>query len=153
MAREWTEWKSQLALLEGVRWQRLVLLPSYDRLELHGFSDASQLAYSTMIYIKSSCGEVSKCSLVMCKNRVAPQKSLTIPRLELMGALLLARLMAVVVAFLGHLKIDSIVYYTDSMNVLYWLRTEHCMWAVFVACQDQGDKLLVELCRLEVGEN
>ena len=135
VAREWTEWKSQLVLLEGVRWQRPVLLPSYDRLELHGFSDASQLAYSAMIYIKSSCGEVSKCSLVMCKNRVAPQKSLTIPRLELMGALLLARLMAVVVAFLGHLKIDSIVYYTDSMNVLYWLRTEHRMWAVFVACR------------------
>ena len=135
VAREWIEWRSQLPILEGVRWQRHALLPSHDRLELHGFSDASQLAYSAAVYIKSSHGGVSQCNLIMCKNRVAPQKKLSIPRLELMGALLLARLMAVVVAFLKHVRIDSIVYYTDSMNVLYWLRTEHRMWAVFVACR------------------
>ena len=43
--------------------------------------------------------------------------------------------MAVVAAFFKHLKIDAIVYYSDSMNVLYWLRSEHRMWAVFVACR------------------
>lgn len=135
VSSEWIEWMSQLSLLEGVRWQRHALLPNHDRLELHGFSDASQLAYAAVVYIKSSRGEESECNLIMCKNRVSPQKKLSIPRLELMGALLLARLMAVVVAFLKHLKIDSIVYYSDSMNVLYWIRTEHRMWAVFVACR------------------
>ena len=135
LAKCWMEWRDELPLLEEVRVQRHALLPNHDRLELHGFSDASQSAYAATIYIKSSCGEESTCHLIMCKNRVAPQKKLTIPRLELMGALLLARLMAVVVAFLKHLKIDSIVYYTDSMNVLYWIRTEHRMWAVFVACR------------------
>ena len=135
IAKDWSEWQEQLVLLEEVRVQRNVLLPNYDRLELHGFSDASQLAYSAVIYIKSSRGDDSSTHLIMCKNRVAPQKKLTIPRLELMGALLLARLMAVVAAFLKHLKIDAIVYYSDSMNVLYWLRSEHRMWAVFVACR------------------
>ena len=135
IAQDWSEWQEQLPLLEKVRAQRHVLLPNHDRLELHGFSDASQLAYSACVYIKSSRGGESTCHLIMCKNRVAPQKKLTIPRLELMGALLLARLMAVVAAFLKHLKIDAIVYYTDSMNVLYWLRSEHRMWAIFVACR------------------
>ena len=133
--KEWTEWRDQLVLLERVRVQRHVLLPKYDRLELHGFSDASQSAYAAVVYIKSSSGKETASNLIMCKSRVAPQKKLSIPRLELMGALLLARLMAAVVAYLKHLKIDSIVYYTDSMNVLYWIRTEHRMWAVFVACR------------------
>ena len=135
VASKWIEWREQLPLLEEVRWQRHALLPGFDRLELHGFSDASKVAYSAAVYLKSSRGEVSQSHLVMCKNRVSPQKELSIPRLELMGALLLARLMAVVVAFLKPYQIDSIVYYTDSMNVLYWLRTEHKMWAVFVACR------------------
>ena len=131
----WKEWRDQLILLEKVRIHRHVLLPKYDRLELHGFCDASQAAYAAVVYIKSFCGDDSVSNLIMCKNRVAPQKKLSIPRLELMGALLLARLMAVIVAFLKHLKIDAIVYYTDSMNVLYWIRSEHRMWAVFVSCR------------------
>ena len=135
VAVKWLEFRSQLFILERVRVQRHILLPGAQRIELHGFSDASLSAYSAVIYVKSSRDSDSQCSLVMCKNRVAPKKKLTIPRLELMGALLLARLMAVVVAFLRHVKIDSIVYYTDSMNVLYWISTEHRMWAVFVACR------------------
>ena len=133
--KQWREWRDQLELLERARVQRHVLLPKYDGLELHGFSDASQSAYSAVVYIKSTCGTASASNLIMCKNRVAPQKKLTIPRLELMGALLLARLMAVIVAFLKHLKISSIVYYSDSQNVLYWIRTEHRMWGVFVSCR------------------
>ena len=133
IAEKWGEFKSQLHFLERVRVQRHMLLPNHDRLELHGFSDASQSAYAAAIYVKSSCGELSSCHLLECKNRVAPQKKLSIPRLELMGAVLLARLMAVVIACLKGVKVDLIVYYTDSMNVLYWIRTEHKMWSVFVA--------------------
>ena len=133
--RVWREWLDQIPFLEGVRVQRHVLLPEYDRLELHGFSDASQSAYAATVYIKSSRGSKSACHLIMCKSRVAPQKDFTIPRLELMGAVLLARLMATVVAFLKHLKFEAIVYYTDSMNVLHWIRTEHRLWSVFVACR------------------
>lgn len=135
IAERYTEFRSQLSFLERVKVQRHILLPNYDRVELHGFSDASQSAYAAAIYLKSSCGGVSTCHLLECKNRVAPQKKLSIPRLELMGAVLLARLMAVVVACLKGIKIDLVVYYTDSMNVLYWIRTEHKMWSVFVACR------------------
>ena len=132
---KWNEFRSQLSCLERVRVQRHILLPNHDRVELHGFSDASMSAYAAAIYVKISCGEVSSSHLLESKNRVAPQKRLSIPRLELMGAVLLARLMAVVVACLKGVKIDAVVYYTDSMNVLYWLRTEHRMWSVFIACR------------------
>ena len=57
---------------------------------LYGFCDASTMAYSAVVYIvreddvqKSSC-------FVVSKTRVAPLKSRTIPRLELLSAILLA---------------------------------------------------------------
>ena len=90
IAIEWMEWQSQLSVLERVRVQRHLLLPGHDRLELHGFSDASQSAYAAAVFIKSVRDEECLINLLMCKNRVAPLKKLTIPRLELMGALSLA---------------------------------------------------------------
>jgi hypothetical protein len=60
---------------------------------LHGFCDASKHAYATVIYlvIETPNGRFTK--FVVSKTRVAPLKSQTIPRLELLSALLLARLM------------------------------------------------------------
>ena len=61
--------------------------------ELHGFSDASKHAYSAVVYFRSvySDGRVHVV-LVAAKTRVAPTKQQSIPRLELLGALILARL-------------------------------------------------------------
>ena len=55
---------------------------------LHVFSDASLKAYAAVAYISN--GNLS--SLVMSKSRVAPLKELTLPQLELMAALICARL-------------------------------------------------------------
>ena len=54
---------------------------------LHGFSDASQVAFGACVYLKAvtNSGKVSV-SLVTGKSRVAPiRKKITIPRLELLG--------------------------------------------------------------------
>ena len=60
-------------------------------IQLHGFSDASERAYAAVVYIRStySDGQV-EVRLVASKSRVAPIKRQTIPRLELLGALILA---------------------------------------------------------------
>ncbi|GFR18242.1 hypothetical protein TNCT_7191 [Trichonephila clavata] len=57
---------------------------------LRGFCDASTKAYAAVIYLKSK----QEIHLVSAKTRVAPIKQLTIPRLELCGALLLAELIS-----------------------------------------------------------
>jgi hypothetical protein len=57
----------------------------------HGFSDASRQAYAAVVYLRSVDGEGGvKVSLVASKSRVAPTKQQSIPRLELLGAVILA---------------------------------------------------------------
>ena len=56
---------------------------------LHIFTDASAKAYGACAYIVTE----KQSSLVMAKSRVAPLKQITIPKLELMGAVIGARLL------------------------------------------------------------
>ena len=59
--------------------------------QLHGFADASENAYGAVVYlrIETTTGTVFT-QLVSSKTRVAPMNGETIPRLELLGALILA---------------------------------------------------------------
>ena len=61
---------------------------------LMGFCDASKTAYAAVVYIsiESETGALPR--FVACKTRVSPVKEQTIPRLELLSALLLSKLMA-----------------------------------------------------------
>ncbi|XP_055928056.1 uncharacterized protein LOC129959274 [Argiope bruennichi] len=61
--------------------------------------------------------------LVASKSRVAPIKSLTIPRLELNAAVLLSKLMKKVMAAIKTTK-TSVYYWSDSTTVLAWLQKQ-----------------------------
>ncbi|GFW81136.1 integrase catalytic domain-containing protein [Trichonephila clavipes] len=84
---------------------------------MHGFSDASERAYAAVVYIKcfNESGQ-SQNRLLCSKSRVAPLKTLTIPRLELSETLLLSRL----------------VKKTDSTIALAWIKTEPHKLKTFV---------------------
>ena len=86
-------WRKQIYKLATIKLPRQVVLPNYDRVELHGFGDASQLGYCACIYMVSKNSTVNISRLILSKTRVAPLKELTIPRLELTAGFLLARLM------------------------------------------------------------
>ncbi len=63
-------------------------------IHLHGFSDASERAYAGVVYLRMSESEGRvHVALVMLKTKVAPIKQITIPRLELCGAHLLAQML------------------------------------------------------------
>ena len=92
----WFRWRAELKLLSTKSIPRCYF-PKDSRvisMELHGFSDASESAYAAVIYTRiiDSQGNVHV-SLVMSKTKVAPIKRLSIPRLELCGAHLLANLL------------------------------------------------------------
>ena len=78
-------------------------------IQIHGFSYASESAYGAVVYLRvetKSGNIVTK--LVTSKSRVAPIKGETIPRLELMGAVVLAWLInSVQSALSGTLKFND----------------------------------------------
>ena len=67
--------------------------------------------------------------LISSKTRVSPIKKQSIPRLEPLGAVILARLSKVVRNALP--KVEDIVYWVDSSTVLYWIRNEK-LWKRYV---------------------
>ena len=104
-------------------------------IELHGFSDASLKGYGACVYIRSVTenNEVSV-NLVAAKSRVAPIKGgMTIPKLELMGNLVLSRLMQSVKNALEKIfQFSNVLYWTDSKVSLSWIRAQNKEFKTFV---------------------
>ena len=98
--------------------------------ELHGFSDASVRAYAAVVYLRTEYtnGHVRVC-LVSSKTRVAPLKEQFIPRLELLGATILSRLVSSVCKN-PNLNYPT-YYWTDSLTVLCWVRNNK-LWKQYV---------------------
>ncbi|XP_066596282.1 uncharacterized protein [Prorops nasuta] len=130
---KWSQFAQQLSLLNDLQLERCLLIEGAQIIELHGFCDASQNGYGACIYIRSMNQEGKlQCRLLCSKSRVAPLKGLTIPRAELCGALLLVKLHLEVIRNITH-KINSTYFWTDSMIVLYWLRSSPAKLKVFIA--------------------
>ncbi|XP_026331735.1 uncharacterized protein LOC113239082 [Hyposmocoma kahamanoa] len=103
-------------------------------IEIHGFCDASEQAYAAVIYIKTTNDMNESIVRIFCsKTKLAPRKNtLTLPRLELCGALLLSKLMQKVLKAFPHTDIP-IYGWTDSLVVLGWLQGQPSRWKAFVA--------------------
>ena len=100
---------------------------------LHAFVDASQSAYGTVVYLRSECesGDVVV-RFVASKTKVAPLQSISVPCLELMGAILGKRL-ALSVAETLMINKSSITFWTDSTSVLWWVKGHSRQFKPFVA--------------------
>ena len=100
---------------------------------LHGFVDASSKAYAAVIYLHVTTTTGSYVKFVASKSRVVPAKELSIPRLELLAALVLARLIEHVNEALQlELAITDITCWTDSKVTLFWIKGEEKEWEQFV---------------------
>ncbi|GFX40500.1 integrase catalytic domain-containing protein [Trichonephila clavipes] len=130
---EWMNFYQKLSKINNFKIPRSILLPATIRIEIHGFSDALERAYAAVVYIKcfNESGQ-SQTRLLCSKSRVAPLKTLTIPRLELSAALLLSRLVKKVVPIL-QLPIHKIWMWTDSTIALAWIKTEPHKLKTFVS--------------------
>ncbi|GFY54393.1 integrase catalytic domain-containing protein [Trichonephila inaurata madagascariensis] len=101
-------------------------------------------AYGTAAYLRvtSSYKEILT-SLVASKNRIAPLKTLTLPRLELMGALLSARLSSNI---LKALKLDiPCFFWTDSKITYFWVRGQPERFKPFIKNRIQEIQKLTSL--------
>lgn len=92
LAEKWDQWRAELPKLHLVaipRWYQIEIQPNSQTIKLHVFCDASEKAYSAVAYLQgqNKDGEVVT-SFVASKSKVAPLKKMSVPRLELMGALI-----------------------------------------------------------------
>nr|XP_029719411.1 uncharacterized protein LOC109416182 [Aedes albopictus]XP_029719418.1 uncharacterized protein LOC115261655 [Aedes albopictus] len=95
--------KEGLYLLEQIRIPRY-MVSFGGKVQLHGFSDASEMAYGAVIYSRArDDADNIFVNLVAAKTRVAPIKQVSLPRLELSAAALMAELMQRVTQALSHL--------------------------------------------------
>ena len=122
LVNEWTQIQQDLALSKDIVMQRSYFHNSTHDIpyELHVFADASSQAYGTSIYLK--CGPET--SFVMAKSRVKPLKNITLPRLELLAAVVAAKLTSFVKATFATLQIDKIILWCDSQIVLHWIHSD-----------------------------
>ena len=100
---------------------------------LVGFCDASARAYAVVVYMNIVSSEGCVTRFVASKTRVAPLSAQTIPRLELLAALLLARLLSSVASALGpEHPLGEPLCFTDSKIALCWIRGFDKEWKQFV---------------------
>ncbi|GFV93171.1 uncharacterized protein TNCV_573101 [Trichonephila clavipes] len=134
-AEEYREWQQFLVSLENINnieIPRRILVAFPEVIEIHGFADASEWCYGAAVYCKSkNLKSETLVRLITSKSRVAPIKRLTIPRLELCAAVLLAKLVKRVVAAL-QLETAEVYLWSDSTIVLAWLRKEPMDLKTFV---------------------
>ncbi|XP_060804637.1 uncharacterized protein LOC106135320 [Amyelois transitella] len=134
LIQEWSQYRKELPKLELFHIPRWVRKKKSDiKVELHGFSDASNAGYAAVVYIRCVTMENEVYThLVTAKTKVAPIKQISIPRLELCAAVLVTKLLLEVSETLNINKSD-IHAWTDSTIVLAWLSDHPSRWKTFVA--------------------
>ncbi|XP_070141591.1 uncharacterized protein [Drosophila kikkawai] len=130
LLHRWHDFLRSYSFLHQVRIPRWVQFQP--EVQIHGFSDASQKAYGAAIYVRIQRDGIISSNLPTSKTKVAPVKTVSLPRLELCGAVLLADLWTAILPQIPFGRIESFLW-TDSTIVLAWLNKPPCQWTTFVA--------------------
>ncbi|XP_077997089.1 uncharacterized protein LOC144450360 [Glandiceps talaboti] len=132
----WREWRSKLEILKDMeipRCYKPVGFGKIQRVELHHFSDASMEGYGVVSYIRLVNDKDNiHCCLVMGKSRVAPLKTMTIPRLELAAATVSVKVNKQIQEEL-QLPIHQVLFWTDSTIVLQYIHNSSRRFQTFVS--------------------
>lgn len=130
---EWNHFRDNCAIIDDIKIPRHCVDKSANKFHLHGFADASESAYGACVYIKSLFNErVLNVHLVASKSRVAPVKKISLPRLELCAATLLAQLISRICEIL-EIDFEEKHYWSDSQITLAWINGCPSSWNTFVA--------------------
>ena len=132
----WENWRSQLAALECFSMDRCLKPDGFGPVtsrQIHSFSDASSSGYGQVTYLRmeNDKGDIH-CAFLMGKARLAPVKTMTIPRLKLTAATVSVRVGETITRELDE-PVESQTYWTDSTTVLKFIRNDTKRFHVFVA--------------------
>ncbi|XP_062703570.1 uncharacterized protein LOC134286025 [Aedes albopictus] len=150
--REGTGWDEQVSAEVFTKWQRWIQMieyitelriprcyfrhadqTTYRESELHVSVDASEVAYSCAIYLRTlNHGTDPQCCLIAAKSKVAPLKPCSIPRLELQGCVLGVR-WSKFVRDNHDIPVSKTVFWTDSRTALAWIKADPRNYRQFVS--------------------
>ena len=133
--RQWESWTSELPTLASLRIPRCAVCSTPRQVlpfELHLFCDASPLAYGVAVYTRHKTkGGTFKVQLLMSKSRVAPLKTTSLPRLELLACLLAARLWNYLLGITETANCHDF-FWNDSSIAIQWIAADAKRWETFV---------------------
>lgn len=119
---KWEEFNKDLENIHLISINRWFGTTKRDKIQIHGFCDASEKGYGAVLFSRIRQGDKFKTEIIASKSRVAPLKTLTIPRLELCAAHLLAKLIKSVIRnFEDKQQKIKIFAWSDSQVVYYWI--------------------------------
>ena len=130
----WEKWRAGLPQLEELKIQRCYKPPGFktESSSIHSFSDASELGYGMVTYLRQVSTEGEVCvAFVMAKSRVVPGQH-SVPRTELTAADVSAQITAMVKEELD-MPLSSETYWSDSTVALGYIRNETKCFRTFVA--------------------
>ena len=130
---KWSELATDLIGAVSFGTARRVTLdsPQISSFDLLCFCDASVSAYAAVVYLRSSDSNQPAVKLVFSKSRLAPKKAVSVPRLELLAAVIGVRALSYVAMQL-RVPISSRYLWSDSKCVLHWLTSKKQL-SVFVS--------------------
>ncbi len=133
---KWLQWRDDVLELQALSIDRCIKPKDFDKVskvEFHHFSDASMDAYGQCSYLrlKDVSGRVHV-AFLMGKARVAPLRSVSIPRLELTAAVVSVKVAALLQS---EFKFENAqhIFWSDSKVVLGYVANDSKRFHVFVA--------------------
>ena len=134
LADQHKEWREQLSVLKCLTLPRCYFTPgAVVSVQLHGFSDASEAACAAAVYLRATYDNgTTSCRLVVAKTRVTPIKTVTMPRLELCAAEMVADLLFTTQQTLQIPDVE-LWGWSDSTIAIAWLRQSPSKFKTYVA--------------------
>ncbi len=135
-ASQWVKWQEELPALEEFQLPRCLVPPSFGPIaeaRIHHFSDASLEAYGAVSYLRLiNTEDQVHCAFLMAKSRLAPIKTMSIPRLELSAAVVAVQMDRMLRTEL-RIPLKESVFHTDSQVVLQYITNTRLRLQTFVA--------------------
>jgi hypothetical protein len=135
LKERWYAWLQTMTQIKMIKVPRCIKPSVFDDalIELHHFSDASMIAFGSCSYLRcvNKQGEINV-ALIFSKGKVAPIKTVSIPRLELQAALLSARIDSVLRREMTLDFADS-YFWVDSEIALKYIKNNTRRFHVYVS--------------------